>query len=473
MLLLRPADRKRGRSGKKVWLPVFIVFLIIGMVTAWYFLFGPGSPSKTASQSGISYQTTTVKSGNIRISTNGEGSLVASTSIDLSFPVKGTLAELNVKLGDQVTAGKVLARLGRSLDLEAALNNSELAYLQAQKTLTDLQSSAGVTLATAYKTLTAAKQDYVDAVAANRRTEFNRCSSDVIVKYTNTLERAKEKLNGLSYGTDAWLSAKQAYDTAEANLAYCSSYTTEEKNNTKAALDLAEAALKTAQDKYDTLKSASGLDPQALSIAEAKVASSKTSLDQAKLNLSNLDLIAPINGTVIYLTSTVGAAVGTTKFITIADLTHPSVSVSVDETDVSVVKVGMSVEVTFDAFPNQVFSGKIASIEPSMVSSGQYKTVRGLIELDQSTSKALQSYPIGLNASVELIKQESKNTLFIPKEALRDLGNNEYAVFVLGSDGRLRLTTVKIGLTDSTRAEIKQGLTAGQIVSTGKVPTSK
>jgi hypothetical protein len=58
-------------------------------------------------------------------------------------------------------------------------------------------------------------------------------------------------------------------------------------------------------------------------------------------------------------------------------------------------------------------------------------------------------------------------------EALRDLGNKQYAVFVLGSDGKLRLTTVDVGLMDSVQAVITRGLSAGEVVSTGTVPTSK
>jgi hypothetical protein len=58
----------------------------------------------------------------------------------------------------------------------------------------------------------------------------------------------------------------------------------------------------------------------------------------------------------------------------------------------------------------------------------------------------------------------------VPVEALRDLGEGEYAVFVV-VDGEPVLRVVEVGLVDITSAEILSGLEAGEVVSTGNTQT--
>jgi multidrug efflux pump subunit AcrA (membrane-fusion protein) len=96
----------------------------------------------------------------------------------------------------------------------------------------------------------------------------------------------------------------------------------------------------------------------------------------------------------------------------------------------------------------------------------------GQVELDSSAAQVFETLPVGLNATCQIISKEVKNALYIPNEAVRDLGNNQYAVFVVGSDGALKLTTVEIGIADLTHTEITSGLKAGDVVSTGITETT-
>ena len=58
----------------------------------------------------------------------------------------------------------------------------------------------------------------------------------------------------------------------------------------------------------------------------------------------------------------------------------------------------------------------------------------------------------------------------MPVEALRELDPGEYAVFVV-QDGKPKLRPIEVGLMDYTYAEIRSGLQAGELVSTGIVET--
>jgi HlyD family secretion protein len=72
---------------------------------------------------------------------------------------------------------------------------------------------------------------------------------------------------------------------------------------------------------------------------------------------------------------------------------------------------------------------------------------------------------------VEVISGTSTNALLVPLEALRDLGNGVYGVFVLNAQGQPRLRLVQVGLQDTTRAEIKSGVQLGDVVTTGTTNT--
>jgi HlyD family secretion protein len=462
---------------KKSFWAAIIVVVLASAGAGWYFLGGPGSPYINATaQSTPAFNTANVRLGDLQISASGTGTLVASRTVDLSFSSSGTLMDLNVKLGDKVKTGQVLAKLGNSSSLQSTVASSQLLYLQAQKTLTDLQQNASVTLAQAYQDWITAKETYSSAYLSNQRSDMARCTKEVNTQLVVKLATAKAQLDKETksdMGSTAWIAAKSEYDNALANYNFCIAYTPLEKTQTAAALDVADSAVKQAELKYNTLKAASGIDPQELTLAEASVEAARTKLDNATSNLAGVTLTAPIDGTVTYLGAGQGTIVDTAKFITISDLSQPSISVSLDETDLDQLTVGNQAEIVFDALPGRVFTGTVAQVEPQLVASGQYSTAKGLVVLDPTGSGEIQSLPLGLNAKVTIISQKAANALLVPVEALRDLGNKQYAVFVLGSDGKLRLTTVDVGLMDSVQAVITRGLSAGEVVSTGTVPTSK
>ncbi|MEJ5203397.1 MAG: biotin/lipoyl-binding protein, partial [Anaerolineales bacterium] len=308
---------------KRFWWVIFTAVLLLG-AGGWYVLRGTGASAQDAADdTSTAIQVATVRRGDLRVSITGTGKLVANRYVDLSFPVRGTLTELNVREGDEVSSGQVLARLGNRESLEAEVASAQLEYLQAQQTLKELQESSGVALALAYQDWVLAKSDYEDALETYERTAYARCSEEVNKKYAAALERARDNLSKKLYGSDEWIDAKNDYDTALANYSYCTAYTEGEKNKAQAALTVAEMQMKKAELTYNTLKDASGIDPDELSLAEARLKSAEAKLAQAKLNLEGATIIAPIDGTVTYLAASEGAMVGTGTFITISDLSQP------------------------------------------------------------------------------------------------------------------------------------------------------
>jgi RND family efflux transporter MFP subunit len=477
---MRPSKAKTSKRpvlrNKFVWAVLFVL-VAGGGAAAWYFLGGPGSAYITpAAAATPDYHTATVRQGDLKISATGTGTLVTSQSVDLSFSVSGAVTEVDVKVGDHVTNGQVLAKMGNSESLQATEAAAEVTYLTAEQALNTLQQDADLSLAQAYQDWLTAQQTYATDLDKQQHTTIQRCSKEVNTSDTVTLAAANKKLQQETQwepGSDDWITARNDYDTALANYNYCMGYTADEKTNAASTLEVAKVTMQQAETKYNTLKAASGVDPNVLALAEATAKAAETKLAQAKKNLDGTVLTAPMDGVVIYLAASVGTIFDTTKFITIADLSHPTVQVSLDATDLNKLATGYQANVAFDALPDQVFTGQVIQVQPQLVTSGSYTVAQGLVLLDSAATKTLETLPLGLSASVEVISKEVNNAVLVPNEALKSLGDKQYAVFVVGNDGTLRLTPVQIGIADATYTQVTSGLKAGEVVSTGVTQTTK
>jgi HlyD family secretion protein len=188
--------------------------------------------------------------------------------------------------------------------------------------------------------------------------------------------------------------------------------------------------------------------------------------------LDNATLKAPFAGTIMSISASVGDSVSGGSIITLADLTKSDLTIYMDETDWQNVKVGYTAEATFDALPNDIFTGKVIQVYPALTSVGGTTMIQGLVELDETPSLGDDPLPLGVSASVDVIAEQAKNVVLVPVEALHELSAGSYTVFVMES-GKPVLRTVQVGIMDSTFAEITSGLQAGETVTTGIVETNQ
>jgi multidrug efflux pump subunit AcrA (membrane-fusion protein) len=137
----------------------------------------------------------------------------------------------------------------------------------------------------------------------------------------------------------------------------------------------------------------------------------------------------------------------------------------VEESEMRGVVAGNRVEIIFEALPDDTFTGEVFRVDPALV------TVDGTLAVQAWASVDTTSHPAtllgGMNADIEIISAEARDTLLVPIQALRELGQGQYAVFVVQPDGELMLRPVQVGLQDFVSAEILSGLELGEVVSTG------
>ena len=242
--------KQARKSTKTRWAVLIILVLVAAGAAAWYFL-GSSSILQKASAATPSVKLTAVKRGNLVVSAVGTGALAAGKTATLSFSTAGIVTEVNVQAGDSVTAGQVLAKQGSTGSLQAAVAAATLKQLQAQQALAALQKDPQMALAQAFQKMINAQQTYNTALLADERTAYARCSQEVATRNRAALDNATNKLQEIGlryYGSDAWIEARNKYDTALANYNCCLSYTADEKTNAGASLQVATVALQQAKD---------------------------------------------------------------------------------------------------------------------------------------------------------------------------------------------------------------------------------
>lgn len=502
------------RLRRRTLLIVLAALIIVGAGGGYAYYQRVYLPSHQASTPDL--QTATVQTGTIIISASGTGSLISNSERTLGFGGSGTLTELDVNVGDQVTAGEVLAKIDDTTaqqQLQQAQLN--LAALTGPEALATAQQS----LANAQKALTSAKYAYSVAQQGNRASAQTIAAQEAkVLLAKQALDQAKKHSNGQAADSQTSAvalinlnNAQTAYDSAVRTLNwYTGKPTAADQALLQSNIDLAQAQVDSAQALVDTLTGKTAAADQ-----NAPVSSDLLKLRQAQLDVQTAQtavddtvLKSPISGTVLSVDATVGQSVSGSSLITVADLSHPSLQVNFDETDLDQVQIGNPVNVTFDAYPNQTYTGKITQVEPQLVTVEGVQTVQAVVALDTGStgaSPAASAGPgasssstvtasnsndpagsaaatpsvtptnspqlfLGLNATVQVVSAEARNVLVVPIEAVHQLAPGSYGVFVM-VNGQPQLHVVQVGLESLTSAEIKSGLQRGDVVTTGVVQT--
>jgi multidrug efflux pump subunit AcrA (membrane-fusion protein) len=168
------------------------------------------------------------------------------------------------------------------------------------------------------------------------------------------------------------------------------------------------------------------------------------------------------------LTANVGDYVSASSIITVADLSQPyTIDSYFDAEDWSAVQAGYPVEVVFDILPDDTFKGTVSLVYPELDTSSNSSLVHAIIKLSDVVKDPL---PSGTSAAVDVISGKAEDAVLVPVEALHKIEDGRYTLFVM-QNGSPRLRLVEVGLQDVTYAEIKTGLNAGDVVTTGIVET--
>ena len=227
--------------------------------------------------------------------------------------------------------------------------------------------------------------------------------------------------------------------------------------------------------------------------AKSAFDSSKASLAKAERNLSYATITSPIDGVVISRDVEEGQTVASgfetpTLFTIAADLTQMQVVADVDEADIGDVEEGQRVSFTVDAYPNDVFEGKVTQIRLGATSSSSSTTTTTTVVTYEVVISAhnpdLKLKP-RLTANITIYTLDKQGVLSVPAKALRFtpavplVGSNavvkdcegEHKVWTREGD-TFTAHPVSIGISNGIVTEITGGINEGtQIVSDAVIST--
>jgi HlyD family secretion protein len=434
-------------------------------------------------------QTATVTRGDLKLFATGTGTLIANADATFGFSTSGTVVEVPVKVGDIVSAGDLLARLDDT--------DAQRQLLQAQRAVLELTSE------TAVATAKLAVADSAVTVVTTKATLAYLISEDVLyweeqVKAAETaLAQAKadaaanpsaeadkkvkaaEQMLQVSknYLAQAWLDYKNDYCPETFLTTVTEGRETKKKVIPPSTQDVAQAradyelAQQTHREAewYLTAITTGEIPEGATGAALEAYQLALEDLDSAQAALDDTNLYAPIGGTVMSVGFQKGDSAGSGTTISISDLTQPyQLEVYLDESDWGNIQAGYPVEVTFDLLPEKVYTGTVVSVDPGLSTSVGSAYIHATVKLDKAIEMNL---PLGTGASVDVIGGQADRALLIPVEALHEIAEGKYAVFVL-EDGEPKMRLVEIGLQDLISVEIKSGLNEGDVVTTGITETN-
>jgi HlyD family secretion protein len=158
----------------------------------------------------------------------------------------------------------------------------------------------------------------------------------------------------------------------------------------------------------------------ALHAAEARVLQAQAERDAAATSLALGRIRSPIDGIVISRSVDVGQTVAAslqspTLFLIANDLSRMQVLANVDEADVGKVREGLRARFTVDAFPGEVFEGRIREIRQAPNTVQNVVTYAAVIDAPNPGRKLRQ----GMTASVTLVTNQRPDALKVPNAALR------------------------------------------------------
>ena len=225
----------------------------------------------------------------------------------------------------------------------------------------------------------------------------------------------------------------------------------------------AQARLANASANFERMKrlnSIGATSNQQMDAARMEYNVAQASYDETASQLEDTVIRAPVAGTVIGKPipagQTVSPGISTPMvLLTVADMSKMQIEALIDESDIGKILVGQNVSFTVDAYPDKTFDGEVASI--SHKANIQQNVVYYPVIIDVDSPQGLLRPT--MTARVSVHAGESKNTLIVPLQAVKQTKNQRY-VQVL-KNGQPQNTAVTTGLASDDKIEITKGLKEG------------
>lgn len=417
-----------------------------------------------------------VTRGDVSKAVSAVGTLDAAQPVDVTPLVGGTIAALNVKEGDYVNAGDVLATLDQQ-ELAAQAAQAQANYLTSAS-IGDILEGQYASLANLYTSMQYTSKvfqqmqgqvdtmvlDFYDTVPAlvpflppDQQEYLKSLLAEQRARYLQVIN-SRPAPPDISYS--GYPSSAAAADAARVEAA---SYDYQRvMQGTKSPNITAPVS------GYVVFAVQQGAMPTEILSQLMGGLGSLTSSMGALSSLMGGDLSSLLGGTQTGTEFKVGSKISAGKPVfQIMDLQNMRVKAQVEETDIPNVQVGQPVNIYLDAYPDLTFTGKVTQVGVKSETGSAGTTIFPVVVLVDRTEVPLR---LGYNATVDIKVLSKTSVISVPVTALLEVDGKEYVYVVV--DGKAQQREIATGDRTAEWVEVISGLEEGDRVVTegvGKV----
>ncbi|SEQ17523.1 efflux RND transporter periplasmic adaptor subunit [Flavobacterium urocaniciphilum] len=231
----------------------------------------------------------------------------------------------------------------------------------------------------------------------------------------------------------------------------------------------AEAAYQNALTDYNRFENAyktGGVTKQQLDQARLGMVNAKARLTQARINVGDTRIKAPISGIInkrFIEPGSILAGMPPTQMFEIVNVSKLKLKVTANESQIAGIKVGNVINVTSNVYPGKTFSGKITFVAPKADTSLNFPVE---IEITNNASNDLKA---GMYGTAQFSSnQQKQNLMVVPRNAF--VGSVSSNQIFVNENGVAVLKNVVAGRILGDKVEIVKGLNNGdQVVVTGQL----
>lgn len=470
---------------------VVAAFLVVAVVVGAVFFFAPGDRQNSSQ---AMQPTFGVRQGPLTISVNVAGTIRPREQVILKNEVEGqTVVLFLIEEGKEVKKGDLLVELDASQLVDQRVNqqiqviNTEAAFVNARENREVVRSQTQADVDQAGLTLEFARQDlaqYTDGeypklekeakakitlaeeTQANAKNTYDWSQKLFVEKYLSEAELKKDELS--------WKKASLDLELARDDLNLLQNFTY------KRRLAELESDLKQANMALERTRRKAAAD---LVQAEAKLKAGEAEFNQQKDKLTKIEeqigktrILAPMDGTVIYASSTKmswhsndeplgeGQAVRERQELIYLPTTAAyNAEGKIHESSLQKIRLGLPVRITIDALPGKQFTGRVSSIAPlpdatSMFMNPDLKVYNSVIQIDGNGAELRN----GMSCQAEIVVDHFADALFVPVQSVLLVGGRPTVYVQEGREAVAR--EIVIGLDNNSMVQVTGGLLAGEKV---------
>ena len=396
---------------------------------------------------------TSIEKAQISVSSaqrNYNTAVKALDNLNVKTKVGGTVTDVLVEVGDEVSAGQEIAKVR-----DDSVMTIELPFPADEADTFYIGQSAEVTLYGSFETLSGT---VASVSGATQVMPGNMIVKNVKINVDNPGAISEEQMATAEVGTSgSTQSGKFQYKENRSVNAEVSGEVVEIVNDEGALVSDGSTIIRLESDNVtDSVQSASD------NVKDAQI-----SLENQYENLEDYTVKSPINGTVIEKLVKAGDTIDAgAKLCTIYDLSYLKMTMNVDELDINKISVGQDVTITADAVEGKTFAGKVTKINMAGTTTNGVTTYPVEVQIDNPDEDLLP----GMNVSTEIVVSQADDVIAIPVGAVT---RGNMVLVKTGANSSedpsipegYEYVEVETGISNDSYVEIKSGINEGDEIA--------